>query len=393
MAPILIILTALTFTFAAILYPLVVSRLINVHGAFRTVVPQNNTNCAKVEGLEACEQFSVHPSTGLVYLACSTQETRKYWGPYWLIFDQPSTEDYVGLYNPAATNPDQQIRRLKLQGFSDPRGLNVHGMDLVPSRQNPNEAFVYLVNHRPQLEGNSAEVGADSVIELFKTLVGSDSLVHVKTFEDASVIQTPNSISGSPDGNSFFFTNDYGAEKVNLFKRTAQIYLNLASTSVGYCDIESGCQIAAEDVKGANGITRTSDDTIFVAEAAGGMIGVYERQADNTLVLVRHINLERTIDNLTVDVEGSVYAATFVRVLTFLQKTAHDHSYPSPSSVHKISLNTGHSAFFGEVYKVEKIFEDDGSLATGITTAFADLPRKRLYMHGILAPALVYCNL
>jgi len=123
------------------------------------------------------------------------------------------------------------------------------------------------------------------------------------------------------------------------------------------------------------------------------MIGVYERQADNTLVHIHQINLERAVDNLTADVEGSVYAATFVRVHTFLQKTTKDHSYPCPSSVHKISLNTGNSSFFGEVYKVEKIFEDDGSLATGITTAFADVPRKRLYMHGLLAPALVYCSL
>ena len=154
----------------------------------------------------------MHPATGLVYLACSTLESRKFWNTYFLRFERPSTEDYVAIYDPKASTPAKQVRRLKLQGLADSRGLNVHGFHLVPSRKNPDkEAFVYLVNHRPQLEGSSDILGADSVIELFRTTIGSDTLIHIKTFE-SDVLITPNDISGSADGDSFFFTNDHGSK-------------------------------------------------------------------------------------------------------------------------------------------------------------------------------------
>ena len=168
--------------------------------------------------------MAVHSPTGLVYLACSTLESRKVWAPYFNIFTKPSTEDYVALYNPA--NPTTEaFTRLRLEGFTDPRGLNTHGMDLVPSSKNPKEAFIYLVNHRPYLDGNSTELGANSVIEVFRTVVGSDTLVHVTTFEDPEVVYTPNSVSGSPDGDWAFFTNDFASKTndVSTFRRDEPI--------------------------------------------------------------------------------------------------------------------------------------------------------------------------
>ena len=83
-------------------------------------------------------------------------------------------------------------------------------MDVVPSTSNPSELFVYLVNHRiPLGDANPVEVGADSVIEIFTTTVGGTTLEHKRTIEDP-IIVTPNSVSGSADGGSFYFTNDRG---------------------------------------------------------------------------------------------------------------------------------------------------------------------------------------
>jgi sugar lactone lactonase YvrE len=71
---------------------------------------------------------------------------------------------------------------------------------------------VYLVNHRKPIGGKDAEeVGADSSIEIFKTTVGSETLTHITTIED-QVIITPNDLVGSPDGKSFYFTNDHGSK-------------------------------------------------------------------------------------------------------------------------------------------------------------------------------------
>jgi arylesterase/paraoxonase len=47
-----------------------------------------------------------------------------------------------------------------------------------------------------------------------------------------------------------------------------------------------------------------------------------------------------------------------------------------------VTLNTGRSAFFGEKFRIEKIFEDGGELASGMTTAAYDGERGRLVLSG-----------
>jgi arylesterase/paraoxonase len=47
-----------------------------------------------------------------------------------------------------------------------------------------------------------------------------------------------------------------------------------------------------------------------------------------------------------------------------------------------MTLNTGRSAFFGEKFLIEKIFEDGGELASGMTTVAYDGERGRLVLSG-----------
>lgn len=51
-----------------------------------------------------------------------------------------------------------------------------------------------------------------------------------------------------------------------------------------------------------------------------------------------------------------------------------------PSSVHRISINQ--AAYFGDKYKITKIFEDDGTLVSGATTAAWDENSGVLWIHG-----------
>ena len=157
----------------------------------------------------------LHEPSGLLYLACSTLSSRVHWTPAidHLNATGASRDDYVATYQ-SKTNT---VTRLKIVNFSSSRGLSLHGMDVVPSEIDPSELFVYLVNHRAPLgDADAAKVGADSVIEVFKTTVGGSTLTHIKTVEDPVII-TPNDIAGSSDGKSFYFTNDHGA-KVGLVR-------------------------------------------------------------------------------------------------------------------------------------------------------------------------------
>lgn len=124
---------------------------------------------------------------------------------------EASFNDYVASYDPKTS----RVTRFKVVNFNSDRGLSLHGMDVVASSSNPSELFVYLINHRAPLGGLLAkDVGADSVVEIFKTTLGGDTLSHIKTIQDP-VILTPNDLVGANDGKSFYFTNDHG-EKVGL---------------------------------------------------------------------------------------------------------------------------------------------------------------------------------
>jgi hypothetical protein len=118
-----------------------------------------------------------------------------------------SGSDYIATYDPRTST----VTRLDVTNMPS-RGFSSHGMDVVTFSSNPDELFLYLVNHRIPIDGRDAfVVGADSSIEIFKTSVGSRKMVHHATIEDP-LIMTPNDIVGFPDGKSFYITNDHGTK-------------------------------------------------------------------------------------------------------------------------------------------------------------------------------------
>lgn len=126
------------------------------------------------------------------------------------LHEKPSA-DYVATYNPQS----RVVTKLVTAGFADPRGLNVHGMDVVTDEHDSKLLWVYLVNHRPPLDPSvdAERVGADSVIEIFKTQVGANSMQWITTISDSEVIFTPNDIVGGTNGQEFWFTNDHGIKR------------------------------------------------------------------------------------------------------------------------------------------------------------------------------------
>lgn len=88
----------------------------------------------------------------------------------------------------------------------------------------------------------------------------------------------------------------------------------------------------------------------------------------------------------------------FSNALTMWYKLFVNFSILSPSSALRITINTGPQAFYGEKYKIDKVssaltssyglfsnkqvFEDDGTLVSGATSAAYDSERHRLFLHG-----------
>ncbi|KAF8629258.1 hypothetical protein AX17_005837 [Amanita inopinata Kibby_2008] len=367
-------------------YQLYLKPILSIAGYQRHPESIGNKDCRSVPELKACEKLVIHQPSGVIYLACSNPISRTFWIPAVGRLNETaaSRDDYVAIYDPKSS----QVTRLKVKNFGNVRGLSLHGMDVVPSSTKPEQLFVYLINHRAPPNGQSANlVGADSVVEIFETQVGSSVLTHVKTVEDPAII-TPNDVIGYGDGQTFYVTNDHG-EKTGLLRELDS--LGRASTSVAFCAPE-GCKIAIKGMHSMNGITKASNDTIYVANSAGGGMYILERQRDNSLVLVEYIKTDRCLDNLSVDTNGAVWAAGFLNIFTVLKHFG-DPSILAPSSALRFTLNTGPAAFYGEKYKIDTIFEDDGTLASGVTSVAYDSERKRLFLHGLASPRLVVCRL
>jgi len=100
--------------------------------------------------------------------------------------------------------------------------------------------------------------------------------------------------------------------------------------------------------------------------------------------------IESGLDNLMVDSKGAIWVVGAPKVLAtrahFLDPTQRTSA---PSSVFKITLNTGESSFYGEKYSVQKVLEDDGTKVSGITSAVHDATRGRLFMHGLVGDLMV----
>lgn len=156
-----------------------------------------------------------------LYLACAPLESRIAWTPTLdrLSFAHVSTTpDYIAVLDTATVSSKPKIVHMQMKNLPlDWKGYHAHGMDVVMSTV-PGEkdiAWVYAVNHRPPEPAAEAnKVGADSVVEIFKTKIGSNVLEHVRTVSDKLVV-TPNDLVGRPDGKGFWVSNDHSV-KVGL---------------------------------------------------------------------------------------------------------------------------------------------------------------------------------
>ncbi|KZV93626.1 calcium-dependent phosphotriesterase [Exidia glandulosa HHB12029] len=361
--------------------------ILRTMGAFRTIQLTGTRDCITVPELKACEDLWLHQPTGLVYLACSPRPRYRQDWLNWDVQDRPGPDfyDYFATYDQSTG----VVTRLEVsgKGFDASRTVSLHGMDIVPSKDDPQLLYVYVVNHRLK---DVADAGTDSVIDVFKTRLGSKKLEHLRTFRDPAVIIAPNNVVGSPDGKSFYFTNS--EEKQVSWRRALPRawVLFRATSTIGFCHLDHGCSFVARDMHGNNGIARVpGNDTIYVASQGKPYITVLTPREDNTLTIVGKIHTGLPMDNLSIDKNGAIWAAAFPRSMSMVDCMADPTTKTlSPSTVLKVTRRNA-----SDEYNVEKVFEDDGSLVTTMTVAVHDAERGRLFMHGVLSEWLTVCKL
>ena len=117
-----------------------------------------------------------------------------------LNIDDPGTDGLFGLH------------QLKPKGYAGAIGdgtLDLHGFDVEVV--NSETLRFWMINHRPPVDANkkyldATKAGANSTVEVFEVIRGSDEMVHIKTIADKA-IDTPNKLAVTGNG-GFVITND-----------------------------------------------------------------------------------------------------------------------------------------------------------------------------------------
>ncbi|MBW0537832.1 hypothetical protein O181_077547 [Austropuccinia psidii MF-1] len=369
-------------------------------GIFRKVANFNNQKCSAIEGLEACEDIFIDHSSSLAYLACSHRHLRPHWIPALDIFEPeklPSrSDDYIAILDLKTL----QHHRLELENLPDrilKKGIHLHSLDLFIHPQTnpelsddaPRKATLYFVNHQVPLSTLTLPVVADSVVEVFDTVIGDLKATYRTTVTDGLII-TPNNLIALSES-SFYVTNDHSSK--NHWKRKFQPFIKeSAHNSIVYCEFNDqsrciGALIA--DYSFPNGIVKGPGSSIYMANTVHAHLRSFEIRPNHTLKLIGEVKLPRAVDNLYVSHSGSVFLASIPKLLTFKDMCLNPKT-SIPSEVWKVFNKTEKSSFSAETVKIEKIFGDDGQKVNGATGVA--VWGSKLLLTGICSFSVTICE-
>ncbi|KAG8980280.1 hypothetical protein FRB93_009305 [Tulasnella sp. JGI-2019a] len=364
---------------------------VKVFGLFRSPISLNNENCVTIPGLEACEEGWVDRRLGLAYLACSDIPSRGAWVPSMDRYNASAlpdiSTDYIALLS---LTPPYKYRALKITGLpKEAHGIWTHGMRVWQDPSDPAALTLFLVSHRPPVNRASApKVGADSVVEIFRTRAGEDEVQWVRTVKH-NLIRTPNTVV--PVGPmSFYVSNDH-AKKTQWMRELNVLYTT--SSEIIYCDAStrnSDCKVAADGIIYPNGMAVGSKNgLIYNAPTHRGGVQVWERNADNTLSLVDDVKMNYAIDNLHTDVEtGHIYANAFPLAIKFAGATTPE----GVASGRRCPIETWRIVQGSDgKHTAKRVFADPGTTVNAATTS-APFGNKILFI-GLAAPNAVICTI
>lgn len=219
-----------------------------------------------------------------------------------------------------------------------------HGISMI--RIAPQVHKVYAINHFDDM--HSIEV-----FDLFQ-----DSLIHVETLKDASMV-SPNDIVAINE-EQFYFTNDHGFTEG--LGKLGEEYLGWAASNVVYFDGHAYREVA-DEIAYANGINLDkSRNLVFVASPRDFLVKVYGRKENGDLDFIENIDCGTGVDNIEFALDGKIWIGSHPSLLHFTAY-AQGKEPISPSEI--ITIDYRDKAD----YTKETIFIDDGRNMSASTVA------------------------
>lgn len=386
-------------------------------GFFRNGINNNTQHCSTI-GLPACEDIWLHQASGLAYLACGNRTQRAHWETGLGILQaeklSPHSSDYITILD-LKTHEHRRVELINLPGRLKEKGIYVHGIDLFISPIDPSEgssiateqvifndqvaqkATIYLVNHLPPSDPKSSHlIGADSVIEVFDTVLGDTKATYRTTIKHDLVL-TPNNLVGLSES-SFYVTNDHNS-KVSWTRSFEPFLVDSEINAIIFCSFTEDDLNCMPALSGKyphpNGIAKGPEDSLYMVTTYDPHLRRFDMQSDHSLVLVDELKLPRVVDNIFVTPQGSIFLAgipsifKFKKLLIGIQNNNFD--LVSPSDIWKISNETATNAFFGGRLKIEQVLSDDGKKINGATGVA--VWNSKLYITGLASPHISVCKI
>ena len=205
---------------------------------------------------------------------------------------------------------------------------------------------VYAINH----------VDNEHSLEVFD--LHNDSLTHIRTLKDASMI-SPNDIVAL-DKERFYFTNDHGFTEG--LAKSGEEYLGWAASNVVYFD-----GIVYREVAGAiayaNGINLDPNRSLlFVASPRDFLVKVFHIKESGDLDFIEDVDCGTGVDNIEFTPEGKLWIGCHPSLLAFTAY-AKGRKPISPSEIITIDYRKK-----GD-YSKEIVFMDDGRNMSASTVA------------------------
>jgi arylesterase/paraoxonase len=150
-----------------------------------------------------------------------------------------------------------------------------------------------------------------------------------------------------------------------------------------------------------NGLVKGRDGLIYVPDTGLGVIDVFSLGQDHKLTKIDRINVGMPIDNLSVDKNGDIFAASFPRLYRLFDQADNPFDIHPAASMFRIKRvgkgyhgtgRKGHLAGHDAEYEVELVMEDDGSVLPSATVAVHDAETGRFFLGGVLSPFITICE-
>ncbi|KAG9647343.1 calcium-dependent phosphotriesterase, partial [Aureobasidium melanogenum] len=266
----------------------------------------NAIDYVKIEDTMHCEDLHYYAPANLLFTACEdSRETRFKWFPPVRNFHPPAevTQGSIHVIDP------ETMKSIRLSFVNFDKTFVSHGIDVIADPQAKDAVYIFAVNHVPNPEfvssGDEHIDKSSSRIELFRHVIGSSTVKHIRTISH-KLIETPNDVLAvSPT--EFYVTNDHRyrdglMRELEMFAplRWSTTYhvsitdLNASSDTEGFEVIP-----ALTGIKNNNGLGSVhGSNEVTVASAERGIL--YRCVPDprtKTLSIEETVHMDSTLDN------------------------------------------------------------------------------------------------